>query len=903
MDSVINEMMFELSHEAIQEGKNAKLITERKTGIFFPQPNYMSYGTYNMLSNLWISYKNKLKEEIELNEASIQKMIVSLNEINGTTAALAAQGIGNAGDMAAVMMSASAKAAGGGAPVVNKNANNPAFHNNKKLIKAYKDMSQQMKQFLQHKNGTPSGKSAKKGGTSTATAASKGHGGGGGGKSFASVAEGMKNNGKKKGAAVADASSSSFTAPAAVAESKYEKAKVKKLINKLKRLELRRQERLCNEMLAEEMANRRFYQWELKENLRERRQMKEEEKQALAIRKQEEKLRKEMAERLAMLRSVNSNGNSNGNDNDNAALSQELLAKRDLSLSYEKRRKELKDLTLERRRRAEDQRLMILEDELSQQLREIANTERQKKAFIAEFGEDQDETLLEGSSKEALTILQSDILLSAKLLSIPDWLEKTLPRNFYTTLSIFQQNQYIKQRIVIHEKEKVISKKHEREEKRLFRLEKKAFKEWDIKMKLLEQITRKSELLMIESKEELTITENKVITISENITKLQLFCREIGEKELHLTSIVKKLKESYHNLQEEYEEASDWYTICCRRNKNRDKLKRKVVSNCKFIDSESINGFFQRFETHRLRERVYMSYFLTIVEGIVNRAEMIASERKLFFLQHELSENKYFLINRNKGMQSLLRELKCSEYLRMRRSLLTEKFFPKNRKTVLSSAIEGWIRYYFWNKGNENAYKMKFAIIKRQLEINRQFAKSLGTSQALIPASATAGDDTQGAIPEVTLMSRIRERVLECKHCLHFYLAAQNHSLACAYHPSPYLLACPETCPSPGLTALCSVHRKKRWGCCYLTDANAMGCARRYHTPPDSDPLYDYIMDKINERDAATLEEIDREVTVAREANYPDRLESVRKTQLLAIEEELETARKTAARFKNLKFV
>lgn len=924
----IKEMIGEIAYEAIQEGKEAKATAEKKTGIFFPNlPNYLSYGTYHDLSNLWQGRKNALKEQIMLNESAIQKLILTLqNKIDPNVAG----------------------AKGGSAAAKEKKLwllKNPNYNNNKKLAKLYWDVTKKAKQY----QNVQAGMGSESGGSNSQPSHSS-------------------NKGKAK-----DTKEEEVVIDGHAVQKKqvsnYEKKKAKKLMKRLKQLELERQERLCYEMFQEELACKTFYAWELKENLRERRQMKEEEKLGLMIRKEEQKLKKAIAERMLLLqkqRQQKSGGigveddfneeellKRMTNEDMNQLMSSELVAKRDLSLTYEKRRKELKDLTLERRRRTEDQRLMILEDELSYQLRELDKIERQKKAYEQEFGKDEEEgeagvevdengnkiittkkdenditSLIqqfanqtegvetvgvslgftrEQSEKIIQSIRPNDKLLSTKQLPIPDWLFSSLPKRF-NDLTILERNQYLKIRVTVNEKQKKITKQLQREEKRLLRLEQRSYKEWEIKYRLLEQITRKSELLMIESQEELYISSNQLQTIMNNIDKISIFCREIGEKELKYKTKYLKFIELYSLGQEEYKESCDWYNVCLKRNKNRDKLKRRIVSNCQFIDSESINGFYQRFETHRLRERVYMSYFNTIIQSIIHRSEMIATERKLMLLQHLLSENKYYLINREKSMHLLKRELKCSEYNRMRRSLLNQTFFPKNRYNILSNALKGWIRFYYWNRGNKNAYKLKYEMIKRQLDIDRQFKKQLAIKQHHHQESYSNDPNTNSpsaAAPPTppSLMHRVRERPVQCKHCYNFYIASQNHSLACAYHPETYQLQCPETCPQPGLTALCSVHRKKRWGCCRLTDQNAIGCARRYHTPPESDPVFDYIMEKINERDAKELEEVEEQIKIAREEKYPEKVKILQRNQLMSIEKELEDARGIAARYKNLKFV
>ena len=79
-----------------------------------------------------------------------------------------------------------------------------------------------------------------------------------------------------------------------------------------------------------------------------------------------------------------------------------------------------------------------------------------------------------------------------------------------------------------------------------------------------------------------------------------------------------------------------------------------------------------------------MTYFRQIVEGMVTRAEIIAGERKLMKLQEELTINKEKLLERMRAKQFLINDIRRDEYMRMRRSFLNEKLFPKNRRNVVS---------------------------------------------------------------------------------------------------------------------------------------------------------------------------------------------------------------------------
>jgi len=230
-----------------------------------------------------------------------------------------------------------------------------------------------------------------------------------------------------------------------------------------------------------------------------------------------------------------------------------------------------------------------------------------------------------------------------------------------------------------------------------------------------------------------------------------------------------------------------------------------------------------------------MTYFRQIVDSMVTRAEIIASERKIMKLQEELTINKEKLLERMRAKQFLLNDIRRDEYMRMRRSFLNEKLFPKNRRNVvclwiLNNGIDylfdsfyyrslflqlkekfgGWVRYFLWNRGNKEAFELKYELIKRQLDIDRQFKEQLKLSNSKPSPTKELQASGKGKGTIHTLMERHKERTIQCKHCLKLYIESQNTSISCEYHPKSFILACPKYCPNPGLTAVCSAHRMRR---------------------------------------------------------------------------------------------
>jgi len=801
IDGVIKEMILEVAADSHTEGRVAKGFAEKKSGIIFPDPTWMQFGTYASLSSIWRGRKDELQRTIELNKAEVL-----------LTMAL-----------------------------------NPSLRPKEKLS--------------------------------------------------------------------------------------MDPAEVKKRrVVRLARLaEDARQLQLCEEMAAEEVSTRLFYRWELKENLRERRLMKEEDNGARKLRAAEWKALKDARDAYALLHTgVKDHSEVGGGEGTSEpgpgkaapragggprlTTSQAAELKAKSSFTYEQRRQDLKDLTVERRRVREDQAQMILEDEAGKVLRQTDLADRARKAYIAEFGEEEStgegegegglgggSTNIEMKQLENLDYLEQMVVMK-KPLPVPEYIK---PPKGFDDWDVRRRNEYLKIQIQVTAKRNAIERSAAKEMMRMVRLENTSYDEWQGKFRIYELQEAEAELAAMEAEEELKEYESKLRDIRDNILRVTTFCRDKGEEELRSRMELKRREQLARQRDLEVEEAEGWLAVCMRRARTRDKLKRRVRENCMWVDTDSINGFHQRFATQLLRERLYMTYFRQIVASIVNRSEIIATERKLLMLQESLSINKAHLQNKKNAMTGLLGDIRRDDFMRMRRSMLNEKMFGPSRKQTLSQRFGGWLRYFWWRRGNTEAFTMKFEIIKRQLDIDRQFKEQLRTqadADRQIALELATGKPSK-PLPIRTLMQKHRERTVQCRKCLKLYLDSQNISMACQYHPKQFVMHCPASCPNPGLTVLCAAHRKRRWTCCDATKNDAAGCSRRYHCPPASDLVYDKIMGKINERDQDMLRDLDGQLIEARKQDWPAKKNHVKRERVFQIEDLIEKDRKTAKRIDDLKFV
>lgn len=288
---------------------------------------------------------------------------------------------------------------------------------------------------------------------------------------------------------------------------------------------------------------------------------------------------------------------------------------------------------------------------------------------------------------------------------------------------------------------------------------------------------------------------------------------------------------------------------------------------------------------------------------IANRAETIATERMLFAIQEKLSISEAALEDRIDGMKKLWRDMQRGELMRMRRSALNLNLFPKARYHTLYDSFSSWVRFYFWNKGNKDAFLMKYEIIKRRIDLDRQFKDQLqGMPSKKISDNKGNMAKSRYEIGGLSTIQKHNERVVQCKKCRLFYLDAQNTAISCEYHSGKFQLECPRTCPNPGLTRECNAHRRRRWTCCDGTKENLPGCSRMYHVAVDRDPTYERVMDRINERDEELVQNVEERADNAAQMNWPRKAYEANRVQIVELEEDLEKGRDAAGRYKDIKW-
>lgn len=657
---------------------------------------------------------------------------------------------------------------------------------------------------------------------------------------------------------------------------------------RIREMEAARQAVLLEEMASEERRSREFYHWEMVQNLRERRQMKEEDIAMQKYIKEQKAIEESLKTKYAGV---------------SEKMAAELERKAQITDKM-RRRNDLKDITLERRKIREEQALMKIEDDLSLPLRDIDKKERQAKLLQMQLGLDAGEGAkkskknneMEKSASFSLEALSQDTAKQSKgvpgkkrlAVEVPEWLE--LPDN-WDDMSMVLQNKYVKLHESLKNYEIEIKDKHDKHYRMLKFVTKKNSAEWFDRATAQRMNEWTSELDYMKADEDCKEAENNLIKLKANVRKLTTFCQQKGEEELRLTTDIREKEDIARKRDVEYSKAARWLERCEGRSKKRSKLKRRMETDCLWADTDSVTGFMQRFRTERLRKRLYWAFFNEIIASIVVRAEIITTERALMSAQEGLSQNKTLLVRKINQMKVLWKEYQRDELMRTRRSVLNRTLFSNSRAQTLRDRFTSWVRFFYWNRGHREAFELKYEVIKRKLDIDRQFKQQLQKKQS-----------EEKEQPFATAMQMHKDRLIECSRCHLRYLDSQNSSMSCHYHSGEFKIACPRHCKDPGHSSVCIAHKKRRWTCCDSGNANVDGCSRKYHVPQDSDPVYDEVMRKLNERDGDMINSLNEKLAKAKENDWVNKSLSLTRKGVASTEEVVADGREKLERYKDMIF-
>ena len=192
----------------------------------------------------------------------------------------------------------------------------------------------------------------------------------------------------------------------------------------------------------------------------------------------------------------------------------------------------------------------------------------------------------------------------------------------------------------------------------------------------------KVELEWMELEEEARLVEKELRVAKENLRKVTLYCQRKGQEELRAKAGARGLRRSRTVRTSARDEASEWLELCDVSMAKSRKMSLRVNRDTKVMDTRSIAGVYQRFETNQLHRELHAHYFRTLAKIISNRAELIGTERRQMLIHEITRHNTAATVKRYRELESLQRKQRRADLMRLRRSELGKRIFRKCQRRL-----------------------------------------------------------------------------------------------------------------------------------------------------------------------------------------------------------------------------
>ncbi|RLN70239.1 hypothetical protein BBJ28_00004281 [Nothophytophthora sp. Chile5] len=325
------------------------------------------------------------------------------------------------------------------------------------------------------------------------------------------------------------------------------------------------------------------------------------------------------------------------------------------------------------------------------------------------------------------------------------------------------------------------------------------------------------------------------------------------------------------------------------------------------MDSAVLHDRMQRFRTSYLSQQLHQRYFALLVESVVRRALVEASEREIARLEDHIKQLEVERLVKGKEVGRLQRKRRRSQRLRLRRAELGAQMFGNSRKRVLKAMFERWAHLWTQRVRVRTSFKLKHELLLQKQKLTATSSSPLLKTQSLIRENQ--------ALPSLpTKLSTLHDhqkRLLRCRLCRVEYSEQQNTRFACVYHPGTFEFACIRTCETrqsaakgpAAVPASCMLHRAKRWLCCDETEEGrhgSSGCKRRFHLPIRENPELKALVERTTKQEQTLLEKVNQQLLELQERNVVGKMKLATKAVVSKMEGELAKKRTTAAKFHTL---
>merc|ERR1712072_1111593 len=477
--------------------------------------------------------------------------------------------------------------------------------------------------------------------------------------------------------------------------------------------EVRRQNRLIAVLEEEELRARAYYKFEFDNNLRERRDMKE----------------AEQAMRLFMLESKSQGGSKYDVGGSTSKKS-----------SKQERRDQLKKEQAQKLVRDRECKEMLAEDDLAMSIR----TEEKKQEQLAALKKEMELYALENEAADSTVIedLSDDEGYASSVLS-DDSQEDLIPETMPPAPDESPEEQ--RDRVKKERLERRKYRHRRRREKAQRELRKRRAQHEAEQAAVLEAFRKdaliahaKAELEWMELEEEARVIEKQAFRARANLRKVALYCQGKGMDELRARSKAIYFRKECTEKTLLRDNAHKWLEICTEEEKKKRKTKVRVDRDTLCMDTRSIAGVYQRFFTPLLHQQLHTHYFRTLSMIIINRSEIVATERRQMLLFEMTRRNEAATAVRERDLQKTWRKRIRQDYMRLFRSELGKKIFGRSQRKVLAEVFKGWVRYWYWHLGHKEAFQLKYAVIKHGVDLRRLHPKILGMQ---LPGRVPRDDD------------------------------------------------------------------------------------------------------------------------------------------------------------------
>ncbi|RLN74041.1 hypothetical protein BBJ28_00000366 [Nothophytophthora sp. Chile5] len=325
------------------------------------------------------------------------------------------------------------------------------------------------------------------------------------------------------------------------------------------------------------------------------------------------------------------------------------------------------------------------------------------------------------------------------------------------------------------------------------------------------------------------------------------------------------------------------------------------------MDSAVLHDRMQRFRTSYLSQQLHQRYFALLVESVVRRAIVEASEREIARLEDHIKQLEVERLVKGKEVGRLQRKRRRSQRLRLRRAELGAQMFGNSRKRTLKAMFERWARLWTQRVRVRMSFKLKHELLLQKQKLTATSNSPLLKNQSLLRQNQAAP-----SLP--TKLSTIHDhqkRLLRCRLCRVEYSEQQNTRFACVYHPGTFEFACIRSCETrqtaakgpAAVPASCMLHRAKRWLCCDETEEGrhgSSGCKRRFHLPIRENPELKALVERTTRQEQVLLERVNQQLLELQERNVVGKMKLATKSVVSKMEGELANKRATAAKFHTL---